>query len=72
MVSFDLSSISMMTKEIVEDEVALFTERIISVLSINIFYYQGNIVQVVDSSFCFCISVLLGASFCAPGQFLSF
>ena len=72
MVSFDLSSISMMTKEIVEDEVALFTERIISGLSINIFYYQGNIVQVVDSYFCFCISVLLGESFCAPGRFLSF
>ena len=59
MVSVDLSFILMLIKEIVEDEVDLFIEGSISGLSINICYYQGSIVQVVDGSFCSCAGVFL-------------
>ena len=51
MVSFDLSFRSILVKEIVENEGALWTERRISWLSINIGSSKGNRLQVVDGAF---------------------
>ena len=63
MVSFDMSFRPMPIKEIVEEEGALLTEGIISWLSIDRGYSQGNKVQVVNGSFCTCIGVLSGSAY---------
>ena len=51
MVYFDLSSRSMLIKDIVEDEVALWTKGSISWLSINRGSYQDNRVNIVGDAF---------------------
>ena len=63
MVPFDLSFISILNGEIVEDEGALWTEGSISCISVNRGYYTGKRVQVVDSEFCPCVGVSLGLAF---------
>ena len=69
MVSFDLSFISMLIEEIVEDEGAIWTEGRILCLYINRNYYQGNMLQVVYGVFCSCVRVSLGAAFWSYGCF---
>ena len=63
MVSFDLSFILMLMKDIFEDEGALWTEGRISWISINRDSYQINKVQVVNGFFCTYAGVLLGVDF---------
>ena len=54
---FDLSFISMLIEEIVEDDGLFWTERGISPLYINRGSYQDKIVKVVDGNLylCWCI-----------------
>ena len=61
MVSFDLSFRSTLIGEIAEDEGALWTKSSISWISINMNYYQGNILQVDDGGFICSARVSLGA-----------
>ena len=58
--SFDLGFRSMLIKEIVEDKGSLWTEGIISWISINRGSSQGKRVQIVDSDFFPCVVVLSG------------
>ena len=51
----------MFIEDIVEDEVEIWTEGIISCLSINRGYFQGNRVQVVDDDF------FLASAYCQGG-----
>ena len=57
MVSFDLSSVSMLIEEIVEDERALWTEGSISWIFINIGSCHDNRVQVVNGDFFPCVGI---------------
>ena len=57
MVSFDLSFRSMLIEDIVEDDGALWTEGIISWLSINRGSYHGKNVQVVNGTFFPCVGI---------------
>ena len=61
--SFDLSFISTLIKNIVEDEGAIFNVGSISWISINGGSYQENRVHVVDIYFHPCVGVLLGAAY---------
>ena len=72
MASFDFSFISMLTKENFENKGALWTEGIISWISITIRYYQFNRVKVVDGYFLPYVGVLSGRSFSRPVAFSSF
>ena len=53
----------MLTKIIVEDKGALWTEGIISWLSINIVSYQGKRLQGVDGAFLHCVDIPSGAAY---------
>ena len=57
----------MLIEDIVEDEVALWTEGSISWIYVNRGYYQGNMVQFVDGAFHPCVGVLLGAAYLPAG-----
>ena len=67
MVSFDPSFRSMLVKEVVEGEGALWTEGIISWLSINRITYQVNRIKFVDGAFHPCGGVSLRVEFQASG-----
>ena len=58
--SFDLGFRSMLIKEIVEDKGSLWTEGIISWISINRGSSQGKRVQVVGGDSRPCVGLLLG------------
>ena len=70
MVSFDLSFISTLIKDFVENEGAHWTEGRISWLTINIGSYQGWRVHVVGEKICPCVRLLLGAPFRVYGCFI--
>ena len=68
MVSFDFSVISLLTKETVEDEGALWNYGSISWLSVNRISYHGRRVQVVNGHFFPCVGVSLVAAYCRAGS----
>ena len=70
MVFFDLSFRSISTEDIVEDERALWTEGIISWLSINRGSYYFKRVQVIYGDFRPCVVVLSGGGGVLLGGFL--
>ena len=69
MVSFGLSFISRLIKEIVEDEGVLWTKGRILCPSINISSYQVNRLQIVNGDFFPCADVSSGAASGAYGWF---
>ena len=72
MVSFDLSFILMLMKDIFEDEGALWTEGRISWISINRDSYQINKVQVINGFVVLTLMYCWGRIFERPVTFLSF
>ena len=72
MVSFDLSFLSMLIEDIVEEEGALWTEGRILWLYINRCYYQVKRVQFLNSSYHLYVGVSSGAAFRASGCFFYF
>ena len=69
MLSFDLIFISILNEDIVEDEGALWDEKRISWLPINIVSYQGKRVQFVYGSFCTCVIASLGGGVSSGADF---
>ena len=72
MVSFDFSVRSTLIEENVENEVALWTKEVISLLSINRGSSQCMRVQVIDFAFHHFVNVLQGAEVYASGCFFEF
>ena len=72
MMSFDLSFRPLLIDEIVEDEGTLWTDGIISWISINIGSHKGKRVQFTDDAFCSCVVISLGEVFRASSLIFLF